>query len=102
MAEEAVIISKPRRWDTPFGEGMKEADVELLLQQAPFNRIDEGKFPASVPLRGILLNDAQLRRFENGDIVVREGDYGNSAFFIVSGAVQVILDSLPAQTLGRR
>ncbi len=102
MAEEPVRISKPQRWDVPFGNDMTEDEVERLMQQAPFNRIDESKFPSSAPLRGILLNDAQLRRFENGDIVVREGDYGNSAFFIVSGAVQVILDSLPARMLGRR
>jgi Fe-S-cluster-containing dehydrogenase component/CRP-like cAMP-binding protein len=81
---------------------MTEGDVELLMQQPPFDRIDSNKFPSSVPLWGILLNDAQLRRFENGDIIVREGDYGNSAFFIVNGAVQVILDSLPARMLGRR
>jgi Fe-S-cluster-containing dehydrogenase component/CRP-like cAMP-binding protein len=102
MAEEPVSISKPQRWDVPFGEDMTEARVERLMQQAPFNRIDESKFPSSAPLRGIFLNDARLRRFEDGDIVVREGDYGSSAFFIVSGAVQVILDSLPAQMLGRR
>ncbi len=102
MAEEQVRISKPQRWDIPFGEDMTEARVERLMQQAPFNRIDESKFPSSAPLRGIFLNDARLRRFEDGDIVVREGDYGSSAFFIVSGAVQVILDSLPAQMLGRR
>ena len=102
MAEETVRISKPQRWDIPFGEDMTEARVERLMQQAPFNRIDESKFPSSAPLRGIFLNDARLRRFEDGDIVVREGDYGSSAFFIVSGAVQVILDSLPAQMLGRR
>ena len=102
MAEEPVRISKPQRWDIPFGEDMTEARVERLMQQAPFNRIDESKFPSSAPLRGIFLNDARLRRFEDGDIVVREGDYGSSAFFIVSGAVQVILDSLPAQMLGRR
>ena len=102
MAEEPVRISKPQRWDVPFGEDMTEARVERLMQQAPFNRIDESKFPSSAPLRGIFLNDARLRRFEDGDIVVREGDYGSSAFFIVSGAVQVILDSLPAQMLGRR
>ena len=102
MAEEPVIISKPRRWDIPFGKEMTEGDVELLMQQPPFDRIDSSKFPSSVPLWGILLNDAQLRRFENGDIIVREGDYGNSAFFIVNGAVQVILDSLPARMLGRR
>ena len=102
MAEEPVRISKPRRWDVPFGNDMTEANVELLMQQSPFNRIDQSKFPSSAPLRDILLNDAQLRHFENGDIVVREGDYGNSAFFIVTGAVQVILDSLPARMLGRR
>ena len=102
MAEEQVRISKPQRWDIPFGDDMTEARVERLMQQAPFNRIDESKFPSSAPLRGIFLNDARLRRFEDGDIVVREGDYGSSAFFIVSGAVQVILDSLPAQMLGRR
>jgi Fe-S-cluster-containing dehydrogenase component/CRP-like cAMP-binding protein len=102
MAEESVRISRPQRWDVPFGKDMTEGDVERLMQQAPFNWIDQRKFPASIPFRGILLNDAQLRRYENGDIVVREGDYGNSAFFIVSGAVQVILDSLPARMLGRR
>jgi Fe-S-cluster-containing dehydrogenase component/CRP-like cAMP-binding protein len=102
MAEEPVRISKPQRWDIPFGEDMTEARVERLMQQPPFSRIDESKFPSSAPLRGIFLNDARLRRFEDGDIVVREGDYGSSAFFIVSGAVQVILDSLPAQMLGRR
>jgi Fe-S-cluster-containing dehydrogenase component/CRP-like cAMP-binding protein len=102
MAEEPVRISKPRRWDIPFGKDMTEADVDLLMKHRPFNRIDESKFPASAPLRGILLNDAQLRRFEDGDIIVREGDYGNSAFFIFTGLVQVILDSLPARMLGRR
>src|SRR6202165_2054244 len=102
MAEEPVRISKPQRWDVPFGEDMTEARVERFIQEAPFNRIDEIKFPPAAPLRDIFLNDARLRRFEDGDIVVREGDYGSSAFFIVSGAVQVILDSLPAQMLGRR
>jgi len=87
MAEESVRISKPRRWDVPFSKDMTEADVDLLMKHPPFNRIDESKFPASVPLRGILLNDAQLRRFDDGDIVVREGDYGNSAFVIVTGLV---------------
>ena len=64
MAEEPVRISKPRRWDVPFSKDMTEADVELLMKHRPFNRIDESKFPSSAPLRGILLNDAQLRRFD--------------------------------------
>ena len=53
-------------------------------------------------MRGVLLNDARVRRFETGDIIVREGDYGSSAFFILSESVRVVLDSLPAEVLGRR
>jgi len=33
---------------------------------------------------------------------VREGDYGSSAFLILSGSVQVALDGLPRALLGRR
>ena len=102
MPEDVVRIARPHRWEVPFGAAMTEGDVESLMAQAPFNRIDETKFPSSVPLRGILLNDTQIRHFEPGDIIVREGDYGNSAFFIIDGSVQVILDSLPARMLGRR
>ena len=32
---------------------------------------------------------------------MRRGEYGNSAFFILSGAVRVGLDHLPASLLGR-
>ncbi len=48
------------------------------------------------------MNDTKVRSFEKGDIIVREGDYGNSAFLILSGSVRVVLDSLPAKLLGRR
>ena len=33
---------------------------------------------------GILRNDARLVTYEPGDIIVREGDYGSSLFFIVN------------------
>ena len=81
---------------------MREEDGDRLLAMPPFSTMDPGRFPPTIPLRGILLNDAAIRRFERGDIIVREGDYGNSAFLILDGAVRVILDSLPVETLGRR
>ena len=81
---------------------MTEDAVDRLLAMAPFSAMDPKRFPPTIPLRGILLNDAAMRRFDRGDIIVREGDYGNSAFLIVVGAVRVILDPLPAELLGRR
>ena len=91
---------KPERWDVPFGEHMTKADVDLLLAIPPFSSMDPARFPPAASLRDILLNDSRIRRYARGDIVVREGDYGNSAFFILSGAVAVV--SLPGRMLGRR
>ena len=102
MTSALPQISRPQRWDIPFGETMSEAEVDRLLTIAPFSTVDPTRFPASIPFRGILLNDARLRTFAPGDIIVREGDYGNSAFFVLSGTVRVVLDSLPAEMLGRR
>jgi len=94
--------ARPQRWDVPFGSSMTQEHVARLLTIAPFSTVDPTRFPASIPFRGILLNDARVRKFESGDIIVREGDYGNSAFFILSGAVLAVLDSLSAELLGRR
>jgi Fe-S-cluster-containing dehydrogenase component/CRP-like cAMP-binding protein len=102
MAVSLTRISRPQRWDIPFGSSMSEDEVDRLLTMPPLSTADSSSFPPSIPLRGILLNDTRVRRFERGDIIVREGDYGSSAFFILSGAVGVILNSLPSEMLGRR
>lgn len=94
-------IGAPQRWDVPFGE-MSEADVARVLSMEPFSSIDASRFPAGASLEGIIHNDTRMMRYEDGEIVCREGDYSNSAFFIISGSVKVILDSLPPETLGRR
>ncbi len=104
MAEPIATVSRPQRWDVPFDERMDAAAVDRILGIAPFSRIDAAEFPRSTPLRDILLNDTSLRSFRKGEVIVREGDYGNSAFFIISGAVKVTLgkDAIPAVLLGRR
>ncbi len=98
----ATVITRPHRWEVPFGADMTPGDVDRVLLQAPFSQIDQTKFPSSASLRDILLNDARIVHFEKGDIVVREGDYGSSAFFIIAGSVDVVLKSLPPALLGRR
>lgn len=63
--------------------------------------MDEKAFSRNVPLRGILKNDCRLTVYEKGDIIVREGDYGSSAFLIVDGEALVSLKKIPPSILGR-
>ncbi len=95
-------VSRLQRRDNPFDPEMTEADVDRLLTIPPFSRIGSSQFPSSDPLRDILHFSTGLRSYRNGDLVVRKGDYGNSAFFIISGAVRVVLDDIPETLLGRR
>lgn len=96
-----VAVTRPQRWDAPFGSQMTEEDVDRLLTIEPFANIDAEEFPSAVPLRGILLNDTRIVNYEPGSIIVREGDYGNSAFLVLSGRVKVALDGLDGRLLGR-
>jgi Fe-S-cluster-containing dehydrogenase component/CRP-like cAMP-binding protein len=60
-------------------------------------------FPPSAALAEVLKNDARIRRFAKGEIIVREGDYGTSAFLILSGSAKVVLSpALPPSSVGRR
>jgi len=103
-------VQKPQRWDVPFWqEGkrrharpMTPEDIERILSFKPFADIDPTRFPESLSLDNILLNDSRIRKFKRGQIVVREGDYGNSAFFILSGSVSIATREVDPKILGRR
>ena len=91
-------VNRPRRWDMPFSRDggydteLLDADVDRLLETDAFRDIDQDGFKASLPLREILKNDVRIVKCKRGDIVVRHGDWGSSAFYILSGAVRVQLD----------
>ncbi len=91
----------PERWDKPFSPDMSELEVDQILALPQFATTRLDRFPASIPLRGILKNDARIRRFQPGEIIVRRGDYGHSAFIILTGAAMVLLKEPPAELLGR-
>ena len=76
-----VKLDKPQRWDTPFDERMDDRVVTKLLAIEPFSSMDNDAFNPSVPLLGILKNDCRLHRFQDGEIVIREGDYMAAARF---------------------
>src|SRR5262245_46402278 len=102
MPTAPLILDRPQRWDASFDPEMS-ADVERLLEIAPFKDMNPEKFPKRISLRDILLHDTRIRRFRASEIIVRERDYGTSAFLIISGTVRVVLGpDLPASVLGRR
>ncbi|WP_242631905.1 cyclic nucleotide-binding domain-containing protein [Rubripirellula amarantea] len=82
-------------------ELMSTADISWLRTREPFASMDESAFPRSTPIDGILRCDTKLHRCDPGEIIVREGDYGNSAFLVLAGEVSVVVDSLPPESLGR-
>ena len=101
MADSPLILDRPGRWDASFDPEMPEAEVDRILSLAPFRDMDASKFPKRISLRDIIQHDTRIRKYRKGEIVVRNGDYGTSAFMIMSGSVRVALTDLPASILGR-
>ena len=93
MSITAVEVRRPQRWDQPFDErALSARDVDWILTHSPFSAIDESDFTPSASLRDILRNDTRIVRCLAGDIVYRAGDYGTSAFFVLTGQVRVVLE----------
>ncbi len=98
---EAIAVRRPARWDEPMDKAMSDADLAWLRSRDPFASMDAKAFPRTMPLDGILRNDCKMHRVEPGEIIVREGDYGNSAFLLIAGSVNVVIESLLPEQLGR-
>ena len=64
------------------------------MERPEISAIDALRFPRSVPLEGIIKNDCRLVKFKPGEIIIREGDYGNSAFLVISGKATVVIKLL--------
>jgi len=97
-----ATIDKPQRWDEPFSRDMTDSDIDFVLSIAPFNDMDASRFPESFPLAEIIRNDTRVLEFSDGEVIVRQGDYGNSAFVVLLGHVDIILPpGVPESMLGR-
>ncbi len=105
-------VSRPQRWDVPFcvesglHVPLDDDQVDRLLTVDPFDGIDPEGFKSTLSLRGILKNDVTVVDFDDSEVIVRRGDWGSSAFFILEGSVRVELEGansrIPDQLLGRR
>lgn len=80
---------------------MTAGDLAWLKTREPLASVDARRFPKATPLEGVLRNDCRILRATPGEMVVRAGDYGGSAFFVIAGNVRVMLDPLDPDQLGR-
>lgn len=91
---EQVAIDRPVRWNHPLDPEMLQRDLRWILDMPPFSDMNREVFQAHSSLEDVLKHDCRILRFEPGDIIVREGDYGSSAFLILRGSVRVFLEAL--------
>ncbi len=98
MAEENIFKRAGRR-DWPFSDDTGKY-LDRLLSIKPFSEMDPQRRPK---LQEILLLDTRVRTFKKGELIVRQGDYGTSAFMMLSGRARVVLNpELPERMIGRR
>ncbi|MEN0109253.1 MAG: cyclic nucleotide-binding domain-containing protein [Planctomycetota bacterium] len=98
---QEVARPRPERWDKPLDDAMDDTTVARLLRVPPFASMDADAFPRSAALPDVLRNDTRVREFAEGELVVREGDYGSSAYLVLDGSLRVALDRLSPDALGR-
>jgi len=84
------VVQRPKRWDQPFCSDMSADDVVRILAAPHFCDMTRSNFPNSLKLASIIRNDCQIRRFVHNQIIVREGEYVNSAFLVLSGVVAML------------
>lgn len=96
-----TAIERPGRWDHPLDPLMQDRDLQWLLGLEPLVSMDPNRFSQSASLTDILRSDSRINRYEHGDVIVREGDYGSSAFIVLRGKVRILVTQLGAESLGR-
>ncbi len=95
---ESVEVERPDRWDHPLSTTISSEDVQWLLGCLPFSLMNQDRFARNTPLADVLRNDARLLHLQPGDVVFREGQYGGTAYLVLTGNVRIFLTQLLAQS----
>jgi len=102
LEETSNLIDRPQRWDVPYADELSgsEMSAELVaeLLEGPLKQLkdERNRFPSDQGVDGILRYDTRILTFQKGELIVREGEYGNSAFMILKGGVNIVLAQLPS------
>ena len=96
----SLVTKTPGRWDHPFGPEWSEDDLCRVLELEPWAGMAAEN---RAKLEKLLRHESRVIERERGEVIVREGDYGHSAFFVVKGSVRVVLEnsSLSPSELGK-
>ena len=78
-----------------FDTEMLNVDVTALLSYPPFSHIDHTKFPkGKQSVVEVLKHDSRIRHFVAGDVILRQGEYSNSAFIVLRGHAHLVMQQL--------
>ena len=91
-------IEKPQRWDQPFCSEMSDQLIDEMLRLEPFRSMQPEAFPPRLGLRELLRNDCRIREYQPSELLIRQGEYGNSAFLVLEGKLLVSLKMLKPET----
>ncbi len=94
QSSDQIAIDRPVRWDHPLDPEMLQRDIRWMLDQPPFSEMNPDVFPSHSSLEDVIRHDCRILRYEPGDVIVREGDYGGSAYLVLRGSVRAFLESL--------
>jgi len=90
MSEAIVSVTSRRRWDAAFGSVLlADEDVSRVLELAPFRDLDPRAFGGIDALRDLVRHEMRVLHCEPGDLLFRAGDYGTSAYLVVSGTMHL-------------
>jgi Fe-S-cluster-containing dehydrogenase component/CRP-like cAMP-binding protein len=89
-----VYRERPDRWDHPMDPEMLQRDLSWIVTTPPFDQLNLDSFASVGSLEQILRHDAKVTRYEPGDLIIREGNYGSSAYLVLRGSVRAFLVSL--------
>lgn len=82
------LVSRPQRWDQPFGDTPLSKNIIAQLRQTSIlSLIHQDGFPDDLSPDDILAHDTRLLRKEKGEIVYRGGEYDNSIYLVLNGSV---------------
>jgi len=83
-------VRRPKRWDNPFSKDMSDAIVARVLSTKALSHLETDNFSDGLPLNGIIANDTRIVHFKAGEVIIRKGEYGGSAFLTLSGEAAII------------
>ncbi len=80
------MIDRSKWWNPE----MTDLDIETVLSCDLFSNIDQDNFPPNRSLEDIVCEHTRLIEYKQSEIIIRAGDYGNSAFLIINGKIDII------------